>query len=166
MSKNFRISFSAGKWLHWKSKNGDLKILYTNCLILTLCYSSVTLNAYNLAPMFTKNRTCYFKIVVTLHIIRIASINLNNVKIKKTHLWLQRTSERIYYITILMVKTCKVVLDSLFVMLYWTDKEKEVVFWWGKFLNVNRKLYFNVFICLSLTDFSKWFKIVSLGTSR
>ena len=70
------------------------------------------------------------------------------------------------YITILMVKTCEVVLDSLFVMLYRTDKEKEVVFWWGEFLNGNRKLYFNVVICSSLTDFSKWFKIVSLGISR
>ena len=87
LSKNFRISFSAGKRLHWKSKNGDLKISYTNCLILTLRYSSVTRNAYNLAPMFTKNRICYFKIVVTLHLIRIASINLNNVvKIEKNAL--------------------------------------------------------------------------------
>ena len=51
-------------------------------------------------------------------------------------------------------------------MLYRTDKEKEFVFWWGKFLNGNRKLYFNVIIFSSLNEFSKWFKIVSLGTSR
>ena len=70
------------------------------------------------------------------------------------------------YITILMIETCKVVLDSLFVMLCRTDKGKEVVFWWGKFLNGNRKLYFNGVISSSLADFSKWFKIVSLGTSR
>ena len=46
---------STGKQLHWKSKSGKLKISYANCLVLALRYSSVTLNACNIAPMFTKN---------------------------------------------------------------------------------------------------------------